>query len=333
MAETIVAVIPLYNGVAYIKDAIESILAQERGPDEIVIVDDGSTDGGVGFNVASEFTDPRIKLLRKENGDQGSARNVAVANSESSLIAFLDQDDRWYPHHLRLLEEPFLGKNSIPLGWTYSNLDQVNDDGAMVCHNVLDTLSPNEHPKKTVNCCIRQDMLILPGASLISRDAYNSVGGFDTQFTGYEDDDLFLRLYLRGWRSAYINEALTVWRIHTASTSFSRKMAVSRMRYFEKLVRMFPDVPDMNRYYARDLLAPRFLRNVWGDLYNGLKKSDLERIALAKQHIWRLSSKLGISHCTKYRLASLLLSNPLVPLALRHLPRQAIRAARSMLRI
>ena len=93
MAETIVAIIPLYNGAKYIRPAIESILAQDRQPDEIVVVDDGSTDNGEGAAIVSEVGDPRIKLLFKENGGQGSARNFGVQNSTSSLIAFLDQDD------------------------------------------------------------------------------------------------------------------------------------------------------------------------------------------------------------------------------------------------
>ena len=114
MAETIVAIIPLYNGAKYIRPAIESILAQERQPDEIVVVDDGSTDNGEGAAIVSELTDPRIKLLFKENGGQGSARNFGVQNSTSSLIAFLDQDDLWYPHHLRVLEKPFLENKSLP---------------------------------------------------------------------------------------------------------------------------------------------------------------------------------------------------------------------------
>ena len=328
MAETIVAIIPLYNGAKYIRPAIESILAQERQPDEIVVVDDGSTDNGEGAAVVSELNNPRIKLLFKENGGQGSARNFGVQNSTSSLIAFLDQDDLWYPHHLRLLEKPFLKNKSPQLGWVYSNLDQISADGSMVCHSLLSTLRPNEHPKRTINCCLGQDMYILPGASLISRTAYESVGGFDPQFTGYEDDDLFLRMFCKGWRNEYIDKPLTIWRVHAESSSYSRRMAISRAKYFEKLVQAFPNNPDMNRYYVSEFIAPRFVSNVLLDLYTGIKRKDPAKIDLAREHLKTFSRALPISRRLKVRAIALAATLPPVRWMLRLLPRSIVMGAR-----
>ena len=325
MAETIVAIIPLYNGAKYIRPAIESILAQERQPDEIVVVDDGSTDNGEGAAIVSEVTDPRIKLLFKENGGQGSARNFGVQNSTSSLIAFLDQDDLWYPHHLRVLEKPFLENKSLPLGWVYSNLDQINANGNMVCQSILSTLRANEHPKRTINCCLGQDMYILPGASLISRTAYESVGGFDPQFSGYEDDDLFLRMFCKGWRNEYIDKPLTIWRAHANSSSRSRRMAISRAKYFEKLVQAFPD-------YVSEIIAPRFVPNALLDLYTGIKRKDPAKIDLAREHLKTFSRRAAFSRRLKVRAVALAATLPPIRWMLRLLPRSIVMGASTLAR-
>jgi len=319
MSQTIVAIIPLYNGAKFIRSAIESILAQERPPDEILIVDDGSTDNGEGAAIVSRFTDSRIKLLSKANGGQGSARNFGVRHSLSGLIAFLDQDDIWYAHHLEELEKPFLEKSRLPLGWVYSNLDEMNDSGQMVCHSVLDTKT-NEHPKRTLICCLKQDMFILPGASLISREAFEKVGGFDEQFMGYEDDDLFLRMFCHGYRSIYIDQPLTIWRIHAASTSYGRLMAQSRMRYFNKLVAMFPDEPALSRFYARQYFVPRFVRSVVADLRSGMSLSDHERVEIACSHLWDLSAHLSARRKLPLRLLTVIARRPLIGRLVRMLP-------------
>ena len=99
---SIVVVIPLCDGATYIKRAIESVFAQTIQPAEIVVVDDGSGDDGPEIVMALPQAE-KITLLRKSNGGQSSARNFGVKSSKSSLIAFLDQDDLWYPRHLEVL--------------------------------------------------------------------------------------------------------------------------------------------------------------------------------------------------------------------------------------
>ena len=92
----------------------------------------------------------------------------------SSLIALLDQDDLWYPHHLEQLIKPFATK-ARPLGWAYSNLDMIDESGGCVQHAYLDT-KPVNQPKRSLANCLSQDMHVLPSASLIAREAFESVG-------------------------------------------------------------------------------------------------------------------------------------------------------------
>ena len=107
----ITAVIPLYNGAPFIAEAIESILAQSLPADEIIVVDDGSTDDGA--EIVKRFLDRGpIKLLAKENGGQSSARNLGIRQAEGELIALLDQDDIWYENHLEVLTKPFMATST-----------------------------------------------------------------------------------------------------------------------------------------------------------------------------------------------------------------------------
>lgn len=319
------AIIPLYNGAPFIEAAVRSVFAQLRPVDELIVVDDGSTDSGAEIVRKLAASEPRLKLLSKPNGGQASARNFGAANSTGELIALLDQDDEWYPHHLQVLEEPFNGPRGQPLGWVYSNLDTVDVSGRMINKSVLDTLKSNEHPKRTIFACLQQDMFVLPGASLISRDAFNAVGGFDEQFIGYEDDDFFLRLFAAGYENVYINQPLTKWRMHAASTSFSEKMSASRTRFFSKLVADFPDEIPTMRFYTRDYIAPRFTKTAMIELITGVIWNDQIRVKRSYQQVLQFSAPLRPTRRLLFRTAAFVLTFRIVQAIYRATPRILIQ--------
>jgi len=291
MGETdlrITTIIPLYNGARFITRALESVLDQTLPPNEIIVVDDGSTDDGP--IIVQRFTNKYpIRLLRKPNGGQSSARNFGVANSNASYIALLDQDDAWYPNHLAELVRPFQETRPRELGWVYSDLDEVDGDGNMVVRSFL-RMMPSAHPKRDVFTCLTTDMFVLPSASLISRKAFETVGGFDEKLMGYEDDDLFLRLFRAGYDNVYLDVSLTQWRIHTGSSSYSRRMSESRATYFRKLLASFPDEPQRRRYFARDCLAPRFFPKLASDYLAALRDRENDGVAATFSNLKFVSS-------------------------------------------
>ncbi len=112
---SVAAIIPLYNGGPFIKEALESVLAQTEPADEIIVVDDGSTDDGP--EIVNEMAGRHpIRLLTKINGGQSSARNFGIAVCSSSHVALLDQDDIWYEDHLAILKQPFVNGSARNLG-------------------------------------------------------------------------------------------------------------------------------------------------------------------------------------------------------------------------
>ncbi|MCW6509614.1 glycosyltransferase family 2 protein [Lichenifustis flavocetrariae] len=283
---TIAAVVPLYNGAAFIEAALMSIVTQIRAADEIIVVDDGSTDDGPAIVTRLAAVYP-IRLVARGNGGQSSARNLGVRLSNGSHIAFLDQDDLWYPFHLEELERTILHSEAGRLGWVYSNLDEIDEAGAVVLRRKLDRL-PSRHPKTSVQDCLRDDMFVLPSASLIVRAAFDAVGGFDERLCGYEDDDLFLRMFRAGYTHVYLDKPLSQWRIHAGSTSFSPIMARSRLIYADKLFAAFPDEASPGRWFSRNLIAPRFVRLLLDEYARALRADnwlDLRTTAATLRHV------------------------------------------------
>ena len=279
---------PTLQGAKWIEEALRSVLTQTRKVDEIIVVDDGSADNGATVVAKLAEAHPEIALIRQANAGQSAARNRGIRQARSNLIALLDQDDIWYPDHVEILLERFVeakAARKIPLGWVYANLDEMDERGNIVSKGVLRTLGA--HPKRDVAECVREDMFILQGASLISREALLSVGGFDERLSGYEDDDLFLRLFRAGWDHRFVDQPLSKWRIFPYSCSGTIRMCLSRAVYAQKLLEMFPDDKRMGRYFGRDLIVPRFLPMFAADLGKAAIRRDLAaaRAAIAGLHI------------------------------------------------
>ena len=311
MTLSVAAVIPLYNGERYIAAAVESVLAQTVMPDEIVVVDDGSTDSGPA--IVERFADRGVKMVRRENGGQGAARNTGVASTSSEVICFLDQDDLWYTHHVEVLAKTFKkatkSESDRPLGWAYANLDEIDEDGAFVSENLLHQLG-GTHPKSALVECLGEDMFVLPGACMVSREAFDAVDGFDERFRGYEDDDLFLRIFRKGYRNVFVDEAVAQWRIYGSSTSYSPTMAASRVRYFRKLVAEFAADDSLGRYYVQDTIAPRFLWKAGGAYRQAMRREDAAGMKAAVAEMREVSAHLSRARRLRVRVLIPLLGTP-----------------------
>ena len=118
----IAVVISLCNGRSYIREAVEGVFAQSLVPDEVIVVDDASTDGGSSV-VESLHAQASLTLLRSNaRAGQSFSRNLGVKESRSALIAFLDQDDVWLPSHLARPRQPFIEPRATPLRMGHSDM-------------------------------------------------------------------------------------------------------------------------------------------------------------------------------------------------------------------
>ncbi len=183
---SIAVIIPTYNRIDTIPGALDSVLDQTHPPDEIIVVDDGSTDGTAEL-LPEKY--PSVKVLRQQQAGVSSARNRGVASAESEWIAFLDSDDLWMPEKL---ERQMQAIDSNP--------------GTVLCHtneiwirNGRRVNAMKKHGKS--GGWIFQDCLplcaISPSSVLIRRDLLDSLGGFDPSLPACEDYDLWLRICAR----------------------------------------------------------------------------------------------------------------------------------------
>jgi glycosyltransferase involved in cell wall biosynthesis len=248
-------VIPYFNGSKFIERAIASVFAQTMPPMEVLVVDDGSTETESDFLDQLRLTYP-LRVVHQANQGQSAARNLGISLAQGTHICLLDQDDYFLEWHIEHLVEVARGQADARFAFAYGDLWRGSEGGAVFFHSWLDKFPP--HPKVDLETFLRQDSYIIPSATLIDKDAFLAVGGFDVRLIGYEDEDLFSRFFRQGYTSVFSPRPVTFWTFNNASASNSILLARSRWIYFEKLLDSYPDIPEANRYVLRDWLVPRF---------------------------------------------------------------------------
>ncbi len=123
---TVSVIIPAYNRSSFTKEAIESVLRQSYTNFELIVVDDGSTDGT--RSVVTQILDRRIRYFYKDNGGQSSARNLGLVKARGDYIAYLDEDDLWPPDYLKTMADELDTKKDY--GVAYARVVELLPDGA-----------------------------------------------------------------------------------------------------------------------------------------------------------------------------------------------------------
>lgn len=195
-------IIPVYNSASSIASAVSSALAQTYKDLEIIVVDDGSTDGT--FKVLQEFG-KQITLIRTENRGVAAARNTAIAVAEGEFLAFLDADDTWIPSKLHLQLELF---QNPAVGLVYSDFVTESHDGH-VRESYLAT-KPLAGEGAILERYLRSRFL-LPSTVVLRRLCVTELGSFKEELSLSEDVEFFARVFTR-WHAALVPLALTTRR-------------------------------------------------------------------------------------------------------------------------
>jgi glycosyltransferase involved in cell wall biosynthesis len=189
-------VIPCFNDAQFLGEAIESALAQTYPEVEVIVVDDGSTDGS--GDVARGFGD-RVKVCRKENGGLSSARNRGVAAARGTYITFLDSDDVLMPDFVARTA-PLLDADPT-IGWVYVQLQYFGRETGV-----------SDFPEFAVEPLLERNYL---RATALLRMSLCRKFAFDEKLvTGWEDWDYFLTLVQSGERGQLLDEPLMLYRKH-----------------------------------------------------------------------------------------------------------------------
>ena len=122
-------VVTSYNYRDFVAEAVDGALAQSHAPLEVVVVDDGSTDGSPDYLRERYGSEPRVKLLCGENGGQLAAFQRGLAAAEGEVVCFLDADDRWGPDYLRQLGEVFAARKDVD--FVFSDVRLVGNESGV----------------------------------------------------------------------------------------------------------------------------------------------------------------------------------------------------------
>lgn len=198
-------IVPVHNGAAFISQALGSILAQQGARLEIIVVDDGSSDGS--GDLASTFDG--VIVHRQPQGGVAAARNAGLALATGDFVAFLDADDLWLPGKLSA-QLAALGDADYAI--TKVRHVKTNPDGRL----------PPDMGAGTGEEKLGQLMQCL----LARRSAFDRVGPLDTRTTTRADQDWFLRATEAGLRHVVVDEVLTIRRIHGGNHSLLHNRSV-----------------------------------------------------------------------------------------------------------
>lgn len=196
-------VVPAFNAQDTISKTIDSVLVQEFANFELVIVDDGSTDDTASIVQGYVDGDPRIRLIRRQNGGTGAAYNTGIEAARGEWIVMLSADDMIAPAHLAAME---LAIREHPESSAFtSNGWYLYDNGTRTL------VYPQDPPFDKSGCELSQllDRCFFPVGATFSRKACLDVGGLEPGFYA-EDYYLFLRLLASGYRHTYVDAPLAI---------------------------------------------------------------------------------------------------------------------------
>jgi glycosyltransferase involved in cell wall biosynthesis len=250
MTPEISVIIPTFNRRPMVVGAIQSVLMQREVGFELIVVDDGSTDGTPeAVEEALENVTAAVRFIRTERRGVAAARNLGVEAAAAPWIAFLDSDDLWKPEklsrqlaHLREHQE--------------YRISQCNELWIRNARRVNPGLRHLKHAGDIFVESLRT-CLISPSAVIMQTDLFRDFGGFDETMTAAEDYDLWLRILLRH-EAGLLAEALVTRRAGHGDQLSATVPAIDRFRILAlaKLLAV-PELTGEKRIATAEVLAAK----------------------------------------------------------------------------
>ncbi len=223
MTPEISVIIPTHNRRAMLREALASVVAQRGANFEVIVVDDGSTDGTwqdlSGYDLSTQRDN--IRAVRTERRGPAAARNRGIAMARSRLIAFLDSDDLWMPE--KLARQSLFMRNNPDCAISQTGETWLRK-GTRINPGRRHRKRPGDIFTDALHTC-----LISPSAAILRRGLLDEVGGFDEDMTACEDYDLWLRI-LERHEVGLLDEPLAVRRAGHPGQLSATVAALDRFR-------------------------------------------------------------------------------------------------------
>ncbi len=203
-------IIPVYNAMKYLSETLETVVRQTFRDFELIIVNDGSSDGIEGW--ATQLTDPRFKLISQENRGASAARNTGLAHAQGDYIAFLDADDLWEP--TKLAKQIAVLDANAEVGLVYTWVALTDEQGKLTGRVFKNDVEGNIWGQLT-----ERNLVECGSVAMVRRSCFETVGVFDCNLQSFvEDWDMWLRI-ASSYSFKVIKEPLVYYRQTSASGS------------------------------------------------------------------------------------------------------------------
>ena len=265
-------IIPTYNRARLVGEAIESVLAQTYKHLEIIVVDDGSTDG------TEEALGPyreRIEYIYQQNRGASAARNTGIFRARGDYIAFLDSDDLWVPEKLEL-QVDYLEKHA-DCGLVYTDCEFLVVRDGRVVERIEKNLT-GYSGYAYLQIFMRNEVFI--PTVLLRRDCLGAVGYFDEKLTFFEDVDLWFRLS-RCFKFGHIGKKLAVCRRYGDNITLSSPSAL--LEYARLLQSHAESCPEIKRALGRGRVGRRISDLFFLHARGFFEKGDFRN---ARKYLW-----------------------------------------------
>lgn len=216
--ERFTVVIPAFNEIKVIEKSIESILASDCDNFQIIVVDDGSTDGTADFVEQRYLSNPRVKLLRKPNGGKWSALNAALRATDDDIVVTLDADTVFQPDALRRLVRHFHDQRIDAVAGHALIGNRIN---LLTRFQAIEYVTNQNLDRRALE--VVNGITVVPGAiGAWRRSALLSIGGFASD-TLAEDADATVRLHNAGWQVVCERHAVALTEAPETVQAFMRQ--------------------------------------------------------------------------------------------------------------
>jgi glycosyltransferase involved in cell wall biosynthesis len=223
-------VMPLFNKEPYVRRAIESVLAQTFQDFEIVVVNDGSTDGG--SDVVRQIADPRIRRIDQENAGVSAARNRGIHEARSGLIAFLDADDEWLPEFLATILKL---RARFPQAGAYATAYRIAKGDGVHRDVIASGFAPGGHMGLLKDYFRSAHKAPISSSSVaVPRGLFERLGGFREGYAMGEDMDMWLRIAAH-YDIAYCAKVAAIWRYALQNSACQTRLPEEKSPLSESL--------------------------------------------------------------------------------------------------
>lgn len=254
MNPTVSVIIPNYNYGRFLREAIESVLAQTYPCREIIVVDDGSTDNSL--EILAAYEKDKVKVIRQKNCGVGAARNAGVKASSGDLVAFLDADDIWLPEKLE--KQVSIFQSDPEIGLVSCGMQEFDMQG-----NIINYQKSQVGWLSASVVAFETELIVSGSAVIIRRNVFNKISGFDEREELHPSEDLeFFFRVSRICKIGFAQDVLVRYRNH------GNNGHLKLPRFERAMLLVYEKV-----FQTNDKEVLKFKRKSYGNLYKVLAGS------------------------------------------------------------